>query len=103
MFVVKPIGTDFDGSVRCGKRLIVVEQRNGRWEADVDGDELVAMMNAGFVKPESPMAKPAPERTAPAPAVDVIVVEKKAAPKKAAPKKAAPKKPVAKKAPKKAK
>lgn len=98
MFVVKPISTDFDGSVRLGKRLLVAEQRNGRWETDVDGDELVVMMNAGFVKPESPMAKPAPERTAPAPAVDVIVVEKKAEPKKAA-----PKKPVAKKAPKKAK
>ena len=93
MRVVKPVGGDFDGQVRCGKRLLVLEQKDGNWEADVEGDYLVALMNAGFVKPESPMAKPASKRTAPAPAVDVVVVEKKEAPKKATTKK----KPTAKK------
>ena len=95
MRVVKPVGGDFDGQVRCGKRLLVLEQKDGNWEADVEGDDLVVLMNAGFVKPESPMAKPAPKRVAPKPAVDVVVVEKKAPVKKAAPKKtkkAAPKK-----------
>jgi len=88
MRVVKPVGGDFDGQVRCGKQLIVLDKRDGNWEADVEGDRLVALMNAGFVKPESPMAKPASKRVAPKPAVDVVVVEKKAAKKK----KPAPKK-----------
>ncbi len=101
MRVVKPVGGNFDGQVRCGKRLIAVEQKDGNWEADVEGDELVVLMNAGFVKPDSPMAKPAKKRAAPVPAVDVVVVEKKE--KKPAPKKTTKKSTSKKSAPKKSK
>jgi len=101
MRVVRPVGGDFNGEIRIGKRVIVAEKIGDKWQADVDdGDELVEFMNAGFVKPDSPMAKPAPKRVAPKPAVDVVVVEKKAAPK-AAPKKAPKAEPKKKSAPKK--
>ena len=49
MRVVKPVGGDFTGEVRCGKRLVAVEQVDGYWQADADGDHLVALMNAGTV------------------------------------------------------
>lgn len=103
MLLVKPVGGDFNGEVRIGKRVIVAEKIGDKWQADVDdGDELVEFMNAGFVKPDSPMAKPAVKRAAPAPAIDVVVVEKKE--KKPAPKKTTAKKSTSKKsAPKKSK
>lgn len=94
MRVVKPVGGDFTGEVRCGKRLVAVEQVDGYWQADADGDHLVALMNAGFVKPDSPMAKPAKKRVAPEPSVDA---------KKEAPKKKAKKAPAKKSEPKKSK
>ena len=37
MRVVKPVGGDFTGEVRCGKRLVAVEQADGYWQADADG------------------------------------------------------------------
>ena len=100
MRVVKPVGGDFNGEVRVGKRVIVAEKVGDKWQVDVeDNDELVEFMNAGFVKPDSPMAKPALKRVAPEPSVDVA---KEPAKKPSPPKKAAPKKAASKKSPKKA-
>ena len=84
MLLVRKPAPNFDGSVRCGKRLLYATLNNGMWEVcPEDPDMTAACLSAGFVKPESPLA--AKEKAAPAPAVDVVVGEKAEKPKEEAP------------------